>query len=113
MDDRAFIDALKAVGHPARLSILHSIADTERNVSQIEEAAGVTQPTLSQQLAILRKSELVRTRREAKQIFYSIRKDRFTDLSDCLSRFIAQEKTEATENSKKTSRGVANFARLA
>jgi len=41
-------------------------------VSELESAAGIQQPTLSQQLAVLRDEALVSTRREGKQIFYSI-----------------------------------------
>jgi DNA-binding transcriptional ArsR family regulator len=41
-------------------------------VSQLEEKVGLGQPSLSQQLGILRKDGLVNTRREGKQIYYSV-----------------------------------------
>jgi DNA-binding transcriptional ArsR family regulator len=41
-------------------------------VSDLEEQLGIRQPTLSQQLGVLRDNELVETRREGKSIFYSI-----------------------------------------
>ena len=43
-----------------------------RSVGELEELLKIRQPTLSQQLAILRDEALVRTRREGKQIFYSL-----------------------------------------
>ena len=39
---------------------------------QLEEKVGLGQPSLSQQLGILRKDGLVNTRREGKQIYYSV-----------------------------------------
>jgi len=41
-------------------------------VSDLEEQLGIRQPTLSQQLGVLRENNLVETRREGKRIFYSI-----------------------------------------
>ena len=44
----------------------------ESCVSDLEAALGIHQPTLSQQLAVLRSEELVSTRREGKNIYYAI-----------------------------------------
>ena len=44
----------------------------ERNVGELEELLGIVQPTLSQQLAVLRREGLVDTRREGKQVYYSV-----------------------------------------
>ncbi|HCL60793.1 MAG TPA: transcriptional regulator, partial [Acinetobacter sp.] len=46
--------------------------DSEMNVQQIELQTDIHQPTLSQQLTVLRKAEMVSTRREGKQIFYQL-----------------------------------------
>ncbi|OIH12179.1 transcriptional regulator [Acinetobacter baumannii] len=69
------VGVLKSAANPDRLLILCNLAYGELNVAQIEEKTQVPQPTLSQQLGMLRKSGVVSTRREGKQIFYSI-KDR-------------------------------------
>jgi DNA-binding transcriptional ArsR family regulator len=45
-------------------------------VSDLEEALGIHQPTLSQQLGVLRGEGIVKTRREGKRIFYSIAEQR-------------------------------------
>jgi ArsR family transcriptional regulator len=41
-------------------------------VSEIESMLGIQQPTLPQQLGVLREEKLVNTRREGKQIYYSL-----------------------------------------
>jgi DNA-binding transcriptional ArsR family regulator len=61
-----------------RLLILCHLAQQELNVSQIEEHTQINQPTLSQQLMMLRKSDVVATRRDGKQIYYSIKDDKLT-----------------------------------
>jgi ArsR family transcriptional regulator len=63
---------LKALGNPDRLLLLCQLSQGERNVSELEALLGIGQPTLSQQLAVLRREALVDTRREGKQIYYRI-----------------------------------------
>lgn len=63
---------LKALSNPDRLLLLCQMTQGERSVSELESLCGVRQPTLSQQLAILREERLVSTRRDGKQIYYSI-----------------------------------------
>jgi len=66
-------DVLKAVGHELRLRLMHTLMTAgEKSVGELETLTGIGQPGLSQQLAILRKAELVRTRRESKLVFYSL-----------------------------------------
>lgn len=77
--DRAHADAmverLRTLAQPQRLMILSVLLDGERAVGEIEEATGIGQPALSQQLAELRRAALVATRREARQIHYRIADD--------------------------------------
>jgi DNA-binding transcriptional ArsR family regulator len=63
---------LKALAHPDRLMLLCQLVDGERCVAELGEATGVQQPSLSQQLGILRAEGLVATRRDGKFIFYSL-----------------------------------------
>jgi DNA-binding transcriptional ArsR family regulator len=48
------------------------LADGEYSVSELEKIRGLPQPILSQQLARLRKDDLVETRRDGKKIYYSL-----------------------------------------
>ena len=63
---------LKTMANQDRLLLLCHLIDHERNVSELEEVTGVRQPTLSQQLGVLREEGLVATRREGKYIYYSL-----------------------------------------
>lgn len=67
------VQKLKSLANTDRLIILCHLMHEELNVSQIEAKTQITQPSLSQQLMILRKNDVVSTRREGKQIFYSIK----------------------------------------
>lgn len=63
---------LKVLGNPDRLLLLCQLTQGEFCVSELESLLGIGQPTLSQQLSVLREEQLVSTRREGKQIFYRI-----------------------------------------
>jgi DNA-binding transcriptional ArsR family regulator len=63
---------LKVLANPDRLLLLCQLTQGELCVSDLEQETGIRQPTLSQQLTVLREEQLVATRREGKQIFYSI-----------------------------------------
>lgn len=63
---------LKVLSNPDRMLLLCQMTQGEFSVKELEIMTGVLQPTLSQQLTVLREECLVSTRRESKQIFYSI-----------------------------------------
>ena len=66
---------LKSLSHPDRLLLLCQLTQGEYCVGELERLVGIGQPSLSQQLGILRKDKLVSTRRDGKQIYYSIASD--------------------------------------
>lgn len=63
---------MKVLANSDRLMLLCELAQGEKCVSELEEILGIVQPTLSQQLTVLRNEELVTTRREGKNIYYQI-----------------------------------------
>lgn len=63
---------LKALSHSDRLMLLCQLSQGEFCVSELEKILGIHQPSLSQQLGILRQEGLVATRREGKQMYYRI-----------------------------------------
>ena len=63
---------LKVLANPDRLLLLCQLAEGEYCVGDLAERTGIRQPTLSQQLTVLRDLNLVSTRREGKLIHYSI-----------------------------------------
>lgn len=63
---------LKALGNPDRLLLLCQLVEGEMNVGELEQRLQIVQPTLSQQLGVLRREGLVDTRRDGRQIYYRI-----------------------------------------
>jgi ArsR family transcriptional regulator len=63
---------LKLLANPERLLLLCQLSQGEMCVSDLEQALDIHQPTLSQQLGVLRGEGVVQTRREGKNIFYSV-----------------------------------------
>jgi len=63
---------MKVLSNRDRMMLLCQISQGEMCVGELEEVLDIHQPTLSQQLTVLRNEELVKTRREGKQIYYSL-----------------------------------------
>lgn len=63
---------LKAIGNERRLRVLCHLSQGERSVNALCDLIGLSQSALSQHLAKLRKDQLVKTRREAQTIYYSL-----------------------------------------
>jgi len=63
---------LKTLGNEDRLLLLCQLSQGEHSVGDLEAALDIRQPTLSQQLGVLRNEGLVATRRDGKRIFYSL-----------------------------------------
>ena len=115
-------ERLRKFGQPLRLMILSLLLEGEKSVSEIDMATGIGQPALSQQLAELRRAELVTTRRQAKQVFYSIA-DESVELSvrsiealfgagdPRVALHLGMKRLEARPQSDSVA-GAANFARI-
>lgn len=63
---------LKTLSNPDRLMLLCRLSQAEASVGELEAELGIPQPTLSQQLTVLREESVVETRREGKYIFYKV-----------------------------------------
>ena len=73
MDVATHAGRLKALAHPVRLGIaLRLAAEPETCACDFADAFGVSQPTVSQHLKVLREAGLVSTRRRGTQICYSL-----------------------------------------
>jgi DNA-binding transcriptional ArsR family regulator len=111
MTDEELVDALKALAHPVRLRIMQALTGTERNVGEIDEAADIGQPTLSQQLAVLRNAGLVKTRKDAKLVYYRIDDGRLAKAVDAAGE-LGGLSAKPIRRSRQPAPGVANFAKL-
>ena len=65
-------ELFKALGHPARVRVLEVLAEGERSVGDLQPLVGIELSHLSQQLAVLRRANLVTTRREGTSVVYAL-----------------------------------------
>lgn len=68
-------DFFKVFGDSSRLKVLWALHQGELCVTHLAELLGMSAPAISHQLKILRQSHLVRTRRDGKNIYYSLADD--------------------------------------
>lgn len=86
-------DILKHLAHKDRLLILCLLSQEEMNVSQMMDLVKIDQVPLSQHLMRLRKSGMVKTRRDGKFIYYSLADGRLGELFDTLKRLYCEDNT--------------------
>lgn len=74
----ALAEVMRTLGHDTRLRLIAALlTQGEKSVGEIQALTGIGQPGLSQQLGVLRKAELVQTRRAAKQVYYRVASNAF------------------------------------
>ncbi len=77
-------ELLKAMANEWRLMILCQLAEKERTVGELQRALGLSQSALSQHLAILRREKIVRSRKHAQSVIYSLTGDEATKVMESL-----------------------------
>ena len=80
---------LRALGNEKRLEILMFLAQRELKVNELEKLLGLSQSALSQHLAVLRAENIVKTRRVAQSIFYSLADSRILKITQLLENLYA------------------------
>jgi DNA-binding transcriptional ArsR family regulator len=81
---------MKVMANSDRLMLLCQLSQGEKSVGELEQILDIRQPTLSQQLTVLREAELVATRRDGKSIFYRISSQSALAVMRVLSQEICQ-----------------------
>jgi ArsR family transcriptional regulator len=66
------VELLKVLGNRDRLILMCQLNQDEKSVGELESITGIKQPTLSQQISVLRNKKLVTSRREGKNIYYKV-----------------------------------------
>src|SRR5471032_2929158 len=88
---------LKVLANPVRLLLMCQISQGELSVGELEKLLGIRQPTLSQQLTVLRENGLVSTRRDGKNILYSVaNKEALAVMAVLYQQFCAPASAETT-----------------
>lgn len=75
-------EVFKALGHPARVTIVQALASEERCVCDLVEKAGLGWSTVSRHLSVLREAGIIADDKRGLQVFYRL-------TLPCVGRFIA------------------------
>ncbi|GAA3545366.1 metalloregulator ArsR/SmtB family transcription factor [Streptomyces sp. HUAS 31] len=70
----------KTLGHPARIRVLELLSEREHAVAEMLPEVGIEPAHLSQQLAVLRRANLVKTRKEGSTVYYSLTSPKVAEL---------------------------------
>ncbi|HAJ90007.1 MAG TPA: ArsR family transcriptional regulator [Rhodospirillaceae bacterium] len=82
---------LKSLSNPKRLMALCAMCEGEKSVRELEGIVGISQSALSQHLAKMREDNLVKTRRDAQTIYYSISHPQVVDIIGYLNRLCSRK----------------------
>jgi len=77
----------QALSHPTRIAIVEVLRDGELPAGVIIERLGLEQANASQHFTVLRTKNLVTSRKEGNQVFYSVRAPLLIDVLDILRRY--------------------------
>jgi len=74
MDEITILQAevLKTLASPRRLEILHRLSDGPREVGRLAAELGLSQPNVSQHLAVLRTAGMVEAERDGREVRYRL-----------------------------------------
>ncbi|WDF38945.1 metalloregulator ArsR/SmtB family transcription factor [Streptomyces sp. T12] len=70
----------KTLGHPVRIRVLELLSEREHAVAEMLPEVGIEPAHLSQQLAVLRRANLVKTRKEGSTVYYSLTSSQVAEL---------------------------------
>jgi DNA-binding transcriptional ArsR family regulator len=90
-------DFFKTLAHPARIRILELLRDGERSVSELIPEVGLEASHLSQQLAVLRRANVLQTRKVGTTVHYSVTDQRMFDLLEVAKAIITTSLAESTQ----------------
>jgi DNA-binding transcriptional ArsR family regulator len=82
------MDVFEAVAEPSRRTLLDALSDGERTAGElVATLPGLTQPTVSRHLRVLREVGLVEVRSDAQRRIYALRADGLVEMDDWIGRY--------------------------
>ena len=88
-------ELFRALAHPGRIRILERLVEGERSVGDLQPLVGLELSHLSQQLGVLRRADLVTTRKEGASVFYSLRDPLLGDVLATAKQLLISSLTES------------------
>ena len=88
------VELLKAMANEWRLMILCQLAEGEKTVSELQEILGLSQSALSQHLAVLRREKIVKSRKQAQSVTYSLAGDEAPKVMNTLHEVFCETRGE-------------------
>jgi DNA-binding transcriptional ArsR family regulator len=82
-------DIFKALADPNRRAMLERLATGELNATALRQGFDISQPAMSQHIAVLRGAGLITERREGRTVHYAVNPDGMAPLTDWLARYQA------------------------
>lgn len=82
---------LQALANQDRLLLLCALSQQEYSVGELEQQLGILQPTLSQQLTVLRNEGLVEVRKQGRYNYYRVADQRVQAVLALLYQFFCQQ----------------------
>ena len=80
-------EIFQALGHPTRIAIVELLRKGEMPAGRLIEQLGLEQANASQHFAVLRAKQIVVSRKEGNQVFYSLRDHALIEVLDILKRY--------------------------
>ena len=82
-------DLFKALADPTRRAVLERLLDGRRNATELRDGLGISQPAVSQHIAVLRSAGLITEERAGRHVRYGVNPDGLAPLFDWLDRYRA------------------------
>jgi len=79
-------DVFKALGHPARMAIVHALGDGPVCACELAEVAGCAASTVSRHLSVLRYAGVIADERRGQQVFYHLAFPCVLNFAECIER---------------------------
>jgi ArsR family transcriptional regulator len=75
---------LKTLGHPVRIAIIDALERGELNVTEIQETINEPQAITSQHLRLMEERDILKSRKDGVQVFYSLRDKFIQQILGCI-----------------------------
>jgi DNA-binding transcriptional ArsR family regulator len=93
-------EVFKALADPARRCILQRLRGGEKTAGELAEACGLSKPTASHHFGVLRSADLIASRREGQNIYYSLNTTAVEDLLTLVVGLFARSSDDGKERKK-------------